>query len=142
MTTKQNSIFPRLVVTGILSLLILVLGSPALGQLTDKDIADLKTQGKAEGWTFTVGKNPATAYPLEKLCGTVEPDDWRSGATFDPCVAKANLPTSFDWRSSNGVTPVKDQGDCGSCWAFATVGALECNIKIKNNEEHSYDIKT
>ncbi len=38
------------------------------------------------------------------------------------------IPTSFDWRSH--CTPIKDQQQCGDCWAYASVGTLECNILI------------
>ncbi len=42
------------------------------------------------------------------------------------------LPSSFNWCDQGGCTPVKNQGSCGSCWAFGTVGPFESAIKIQD----------
>jgi cathepsin L len=43
----------------------------------------------------------------------------------------SSLPTSVDWRNTpNTVTSVKDQGHCGSCWAFAATAVLESHVAL------------
>jgi len=107
---------------------------PAFGQLSEADIKALQEKGEQEGWTFDVGENPATRRPLDRLCGSILPDGWEPPVLPKPMVPlSVDLPVRFDWRDYDGVTPVKDQDTCGSCWAFATVGVLECAIKLKDN---------
>eukprot|EP00079_Xenopus_tropicalis_P038195 XP_017951966.1 PREDICTED: cathepsin S-like [Xenopus tropicalis] len=49
-------------------------------------------------------------------------------------ILEAQPPASIDWRTQNCVTPVRHQGKCCSCYAFSTVGALECQWKKKTSK--------
>jgi parallel beta-helix repeat protein len=52
-------------------------------------------------------------------------------------VSTMSLPSSFDWRNYQGqdwMTPVKNQGQCGSCWAFSAVGVVEPTYNIYVND--------
>ncbi|RLM73783.1 senescence-specific cysteine protease SAG39-like [Panicum miliaceum] len=76
-------------------------------------------------------------------------DEFRATKTnkgFNPNAAKvptrfkyANvstdaLPASVDWRTKGAVTPIKDQGQCGCCWAFSAVAAMEGIVKISTGK--------
>lgn len=49
-----------------------------------------------------------------------------------------SLAASVDWIAAGAVSDVKDQGQCGSCWAFSTVGALEGAYQIKNGKLQTF----
>ncbi|KAK3432980.1 hypothetical protein EUGRSUZ_D00498 [Eucalyptus grandis] len=44
------------------------------------------------------------------------------------------IPATLDWRTKKAVTPVKDQGGCGDCWAFSAVAAMEGITMIKKGK--------
>ncbi|PHU05980.1 Senescence-specific cysteine protease SAG39 [Capsicum chinense] len=44
------------------------------------------------------------------------------------------VPTTMDWRTKGAVTPIKDQGQCGSCWAFSAIAATEGITKLSTGK--------
>ena len=56
----------------------------------------------------------------------------------EPLLKEVRDRATIDWRAAGKVSAVKNQGACGSCWAFSTTGSLEGAYMIKNNEAISF----
>lgn len=82
--------------------------------------------------TFSLSHNRFSHYTLGefhenlgiKSITSVRPVYWND-------VRKQHIKDYVDWEERGGVTPVKDQGSCGSCWSFSTTGLLEGAYFIK-----------
>ncbi|MGD9402851.1 MAG: FG-GAP-like repeat-containing protein, partial [bacterium] len=106
------------------------------------EIERIRADIKSRGYSWTAGETSMNSIPpaeRRKYLGLKVPPGTRpfAGPPAVPGrIAPRELPAVWDWREQGGVTPVKYQGQCGSCWIFCTVGAFESLLLIETGVEH------
>jgi len=128
---------------GSLAFLLLAVSTIAFAQelslsAVRSEIADLNSAIQKKGAAWQAAETPISRLSpaeLQQRVGTValklaaKPIPDEMGAEED----QPPLPSSWNWREHNAVSAVKNQLNCGSCWAFAMTGGLESNALLTHN---------
>ena len=125
--------------------------------LFKKKDAEIKAHNANEQSTFTMGHNQFSCLTFEEfssnyLGGLPPPEEEKAKTETEKQSSEGDSDTSssdesvsvvatlshpkvkiaqVDWRDSDGVSEVRNQGKCGSCWAFGTTGVIESARRIQ-----------
>ncbi len=111
-----------------------------------QDLAEIQAAIAAQGAKWRAVETSVMKLPKEKrqtLLGLIKGPEPEGEEPLAVSKSLAALPPVLDWRNNGGnwVTPVRNQGSCGSCWAFATAAALE-SYTLRQNNTPNQDLNT
>jgi C1A family cysteine protease len=100
-------------------------------------LEEIRAKIKHNGYQFTVGHNWVSDMPAEQKKNFLSrrpprfpksTEAWDDMGPLTAHIGETQLPSSFDWRNYNGrsyIGPIRNQGSCGSCYAFGACAAAE-----------------
>lgn len=105
------------------------------------NLAKIRAHNSRTDSSYKMGVNQFAAMTVEEFKDHYKgytrfhsPQDEAEELDSIEVVATSELPSSLDWREKNVVTPAKNQGGCGSCWAFSATETIESNVAINTGK--------
>jgi hypothetical protein len=104
------------------------------------ELEEVKRRIEDKGYSWTAGPTSLSRLShdqLQSLMGTRLPDDYdqilERIRSRPPAYPPLDLPSRFDWGDSIPLPPIREQL-CGDCWAQAVTAAMECQLRIHDND--------
>lgn len=72
--------------------------------------------------------------------GHMKPKGFVANAPVYESKRARRSPSTIDWRTTEAVTPIKNQGQCGSCWAFSATEAVESQLALTGGDQYSIEL--
>ena len=116
---------------------LVLLSAAAAARAEGPPWAEQAVLAREAGWVAgETSLSPLPPDDLKRRLGVRPPHEFVGPQKMRPAMAlqAPSLPERLDWRNNGGnfVSPVRDQGNCGSCWSFSAAGALESYLMIVN----------
>jgi C1A family cysteine protease len=134
----------RTVIVLLTICIALVFVQVSYGASVSDEVAQIQKSIDEQGLHWTADQTSMMDLPLEQRhqrLGLIIPDDVKQHfAQLNrlPTPVLLNTESYFDWRLMGAMTSVKDQGNCGSCWDFAAIGAFEAAYKLATGIESDF----